>query len=569
MVINEELAEIFGEMADIQEIEGNRWESLAYRKVSANITALGEDIREIYKRNELRKIDGVGSAIEKKIQQYIQEGKIDAYEKLKQKYPVDFRNLRKIQGLGPKKIGALFVNLGVTDVESLKKAIEAHKVAGLPGFGEKTESNLLKGIEVYSRSGASRILLGRAYGDIESLRAYLDTTGLFDNLIVSGSARRMRETIGDLDILASSTRRKEAAEAFIGSEFVSGVVVSGESKITVNLKLGITCDLRFIDADSIGAALQYFTGSKDHNVHLRDVAISKGLKLNEYGLFRDERRIAGSDEKGIYESLGLAFIQPELRENTGEIEAAMNGSLPDIVNYGDIKSDLHMHTNDSDGRNSLEEMLDQAKKSGLEYLAMTNHSQGLKIAHGLDAERFSDLNARIEEESTRAGIPALKGVELEILMDGSLDLSPNTLDQMDYVLAALHQYVSSDRDENTGRIVKAIESGRINALAHPTGRLIGTREMYSIDLDAVVEKCIENKVFIEINGFPERSDLPADIVRRVHDSGVSFALGSDAHSISDLRFIRFAAAIARRGWLSPEKVVNVLNLNDFRKLITK
>ncbi|MCL4451868.1 MAG: DNA polymerase/3'-5' exonuclease PolX [Candidatus Thermoplasmatota archaeon] len=568
-MINEELAEIFGEMADIEEIEGNRWESLAYRKVSANITALGEDIREIYKRNELRKIDGVGSAIEKKIQQYIQDGKIDTYEKLKQKYPVDFRNLRKIQGLGPKKIGALFVNLGVTDIESLKRAIDAHKVAGLPGFGEKTEANLLKGIQVYSRSGASRILLGRAYGDIESLRSYLESTGLFDSLIIAGSARRMRESIGDLDILASSTRRKEAADAFINSEFVSGVVVSGESKITVNLKLGITCDLRFIDADSIGAALQYFTGSKDHNVHLRDLAIFRGLKLNEYGLFRGETRVAGSDEKGIYESLGLAYIQPELRENTGEIEAAMNGSLPGIVDYGDIKSDLHMHTNDSDGRNSLVEMLDHAKKSGLEYIAMTNHSVGLKIAHGLDAERFSELNARIDEESARIGIPALKGVELEILRDGSLDLSPNTIDQMDYVLAALHQYVSSNREENTGRIVKAIESGRINALAHPTGRLIGNREMYSIDLDAVVEKCIENKVFIEINGFPERSDLPADIVRRVHDSGVMFALGSDAHSISDLRFIRFAAAIARRGWLTREKIVNALNLNDFRKLLTK
>ena len=568
-MINDELAEIFSEMADIEEIEGNRWESLAYRKVAANLTALGEDVREIYKRNDLRKIDGVGSAIEKKIRQYIEEGKIDAYDKLKQKYPVDFRNLRKIQGLGPKKIAALFINLGVKDVESLKSAIDAHKVAGLPGFGEKTEANLLKGIEVYSKSGASRILLGRAYGDIQSLKSYLEGTGLFDNLIIAGSARRMRESIGDVDMLASSTRRGEASEAFIGSDFVSGVVVSGESKITVNLKLGITCDLRFIDADSIGAALQYFTGSKDHNVHLRDLAISKGYKLNEYGLFKGENRIAGKDEKGIYENLGLAFIEPELRENTGEIEAAMNGTLPDIVEYEDIKSDMHMHTNDSDGRNSLEEMLERAKKNGLEYLAMTNHSAGLKIAHGLDPERFSELNARIDDESKKLGMPALKGVELEILKDGSLDLTGNTLDQMDYVLAALHQYISKDRKENTSRIVRAIQSGRVNAIAHPTGRLIGTREPYNIDLDTVIEKCLENNVFIEINGFPERSDLPADIVRRIQNAGVRFALGSDAHSVADLRFIRFAAAIARRGWLTPDKVVNTLSLNDFKKLIRK
>jgi DNA polymerase (family 10) len=379
----------------------------------------------------------------------------------------------------------------------------------------------------------------------------------------------MRESIGDVDMLASSTRRREASEAFIGSEFVSGVVVAGESKITVNLKIGITCDLRFIDADSIGAALQYFTGSKDHNVHLRDLAVSKGYKLNEYGLFKGENRIAGRDEKSIYENLGLEFIEPELRENTGEIEAALNGTLPDIVKYEDIKSDLHMHTNDSDGRNSLEEMLERAKKNGLEYLAMTNHSAGLKIAHGLDPERFSELNARIEEESKKLGIPALKGVELEILRDGSLDLTGNTLDRMDYVLAALHQYISQDRKENTDRVVKAIQSGRVNAIAHPTGRLIGTREPYNIDLDTVIEKCLENHVFIEINGFPERSDLPADIVRRVQNAGVRFALGSDAHGVADLRFIRFATAIARRGWLTPDKVVNTLSLSDFKKLIGK
>jgi len=568
-VFNDKLAEIFSEMSDMQEIEGNRWESLAYRKVAANLEGLGEDIREIYKRNELRKIDGVGAAIEKKIQQYIREGKIDAYDRLKQKYPIDFRSLRKIQGLGPKKIAALFVSLRVTDIESLKAAIREHKIAALPGFGEKTEANLLKAIDVFSSVGTSRILLGRAYPDIEAMRAYLETTGLFDNVIVAGSTRRMRESIGDVDILVTSTRRKEAPDAFIKSEFVSSTVVSGESKITVNLKLGITCDLRFIDADSIGAALQYFTGSKDHNVHLRDLAISKGLKLNEYGLFRGDSKIAGKDEQGIYGSLGLSFIEPELRENTGEIEAAMKHDLPKIVNFKEIRSDLHMHTLDSDGKNTLEEMLLQSKKNGLEYVAMTNHSSSLKVAHGLDSQRFMELNAGIEEISSRLSFPVLKGVELEILRDGSLDLPVNSLEEMDYVLAALHQYVSPDRKENTDRIVKAIESGYIDALAHPTGRLIGSREPYNIDLDRVLDKCVENHVFLEINGFPERSDLPADIVRRVRGSGVKFALGSDAHSLSDLKFIRFATAIARRGWLSPDTIVNTLSLGNLKKLMAR
>jgi len=568
-VFNDELAWIFSEMGDMEEIEGNRWESLAYRKVAANLEGLGEDIREIYKRNELRKIDGVGAAIEKKIQQYIQHGKIDAYDRLKQKYPIDFRNLRKIQGLGPKKIAALFVNLGVTDIESLKSAIIGHKVAVLPGFGERTETNLLKGIEVLSTVGASRVLLGRAYPDIEAIIAYLNSTGLFDNVILAGSARRMRESIGDVDILVTSSRRKEASDAFIKSEYVSSTVVAGESKVTVNLKLGITCDLRFIDADSTGAALQYFTGSKDHNVHLRDLAVSKGLKLNEYGLFREDSRIAGKDERGIYESLGLEFIEPELRENTGEIDAAMKHELPAIVNFKEIKSDLHMHTLDSDGKNTLEDMLLNSRKNGLEYIAMTNHSTSLKVAHGLDSQRFNELNARIDEISSRLSIPVLKGVELEILRDGSLDLPGNSLKEMDYVLAALHQYVSQDRKENTDRIVKAIESGYIHGLAHPTGRLIGSREPYNIDLDRVLEKCVENHVFLEINGYPERSDLPADIVRRMRESGVKFALGSDAHSISDLKFIRFATAIARRGWLTPEAIVNTLSYSAFRKLLAR
>ena len=567
-MFNDELAEVFSELADMEEIEGQKWESIAYRRVAMSIAGLGEDIREISRRNELRKIDGVGAAIEKKIQQYIEEGRITIHDNLKKKYPVDFKQLRKIQGLGAKKIASLYVNLGITSVSDLRVAIESHKISKLPGFGEKTEMNLSKSLELSLSAGPTRIPLGKAYPDIMELKNFLDDSGLFDRVSVAGSTRRMKETIGDVDILAIARDKSKGAEVLVESDRVSGTVVRGESKITVNLKIGITCDLRLIEEGSFGAALQYFTGSKEHNIHLRNIAIASSMKLNEYGLFSGEKRIAGRTEAEIYAGLGMEYIEPELRENTGEIEASMNHTLPDIVGYEQIRGDTHAHTVDSDGSNTVEEMMLQARKNGLEYIVFTNHSKSLRVANGLDEAGFLELNRRIDEASSRLNYPALKGVELEILKDGGLDLGEAVLSEMDFVLASLHQFVTGDSAENTGRVVRAIQSGLVKGIAHPTGRLIGKREPYKLDMGRIMAECSAAGVCLEINGDPFRSDLPADLVRRARNAGVRFTLGSDAHNVADLTNLRFATAIARRGWLGKEQVMNTLSFENFRKIMS-
>lgn len=567
-MFNQDLATIFQEMGDMEEIEGNRWESLAYRKVAESILSLGEDVRELAKRGELKSIDGVGEKSEKKILQYINEGKITHYENLKGRYPIDFASLRRIQGLGPKRIHILFKELGVKSVEDLETSIKEGSIAKLSGFGQKSQDNLKKGVEIFKQGYSGRILLGRAYDEITHIRDSLHDSGLFTRVVIAGSFRRMKETIGDADILAVSEDRRKAADYFVSMEGVVGTVVKGESKVTVNLKMGITCDLRFIDANSFGAALQYFTGSKDHNVRLRDLAIGKQMKLNEYGLYSGDRNVASKEEEQIYQSLGLQYVQPELRENSGEIEAAVRGSLPVLVNYNEVRSDFHTHTSESDGKNTLEEMVSAAIARRFEYIAITDHSKSLKVANGLDELRFSKLHQEIDRVAEETGFKILKGVELEILKDGSLDLSNEMLDQMDFVLASLHQQVSTDRNANTKRVVTALRSGKVDALAHPTGRMIGSREPYSLDMEAIFQECADNKVFLEINGYPERSDLPSDLVKRARTFGVKFTLASDSHNRNDLRNLTFATAIARRGWLTSGDILNTKSFEEVKKLLS-
>ena len=564
-LINNDLRKIFEELGDIEEVEGNRWESLAYRKAAASISSLGEDVARIAERGELRKIDGVGPAIERKILQYIREGRIDKYDQMKKIYPVDFSTLRKIQGLGPKKIAQLFLRLGVKNLEDLQKAITENRIAGLEGFGQKSQENIARGVRLLVESGPERIPLGLVYDQVMAFRGRLLATGSFQRLEPAGSFRRMRDTLGDLDFLATAADRHAATDAILAMDDVKEVISRGESRVTVLLDIGLTCDFRFIGEESFGSAMQYFTGSKEHNIRMRDIAISMGLKLSEYGLFRNDERLEGSSEQKIYQKLVGQWIEPELRENNGEIEAAVSGNLPKLVSNDQIKGDLHAHTVDSDGKDSLEEMVNAAVGAGLSYIAITNHSRSLRVARGLDEGRFRMMNSQIDNMQNE-GIWVMKGVELEILRDGSLDLSGAVLDQMDYVVAALHQSIGTEQ-ENTSRVIKAIESGYVDAFAHPTGRLIGTRAPYDLNLDLIFEACRDNKVLLEINGQPERSDLPSDLVRRAAASGNMFVLGSDAHSVRDLRNLRFACAVARRGWLTPELVVNTMTADELRKLI--
>ncbi len=563
---NKDLAEKLNDIADILDIEGVNWEPRAYRTAALTISGLSEDISKVYKEGRLLELEGVGKSIANSIKEYVETGKISKYEELKKKYPIDFDSFRKIRGMGPKRAYTLYKKLGIKTVADLKKALDEGKIQKLEGFGKKSEEELKKSVESFMNVKNDRLLLGYVIEYANSLVDKLRKSGLFERVEIAGSMRRMRETIGDIDILAISEKPEVGMDFFSNMDEVKGIVVKGPTKTTVELGIGTTCDIRVLPKESFGAAMQYFTGNKDHNVKLRKIAISKGWKLNEYGLFKGKDSIAGKSEEEIYDKLGMDFIQPELRENTGEIEAAQEHRLPKIVNYTEVIGDLHAHTKDSDGMNSLEEMASAAEKRGLKYIAFTNHSKSLPVAHGLDEKRFTELNKKIDLFNEKSGIKILKGVELEILKDGSLDLRNDSLKELDFVIGAMHQNLNMSSKELTNRLVKAINSGRINTVAHPTDRIIGQREGLKLDFDKVMEACKKNDVLLEIDGYPERSDLPFDLVKKAKDYSIKFSLGSDSHRTEHLRFLGLATAIARRGWLEKKDVINTLEYKEVLKL---
>ena len=563
---NKDLAEKLNDIADILDIEGVKWEPRAYRTAALTISGLSEDISTVYKEGRLLELEGVGKSIANSIKEYIETGKIGKYTDLKKKYPIDFDSFRKIRGMGPKRVYVLYKKLGVKTVDDLKKALDEGKIQNIEGFGRKSEEELKKNLESFMNIKNDRLLLGYVIEYANALVEKLRKSGLFERVEIAGSMRRMRETIGDIDILALSEKPEAGMDFFSKMDEVKGIVVKGPTKTTVELGIGTTCDIRVLPKESFGAAMQYFTGNKDHNVKLRKIAISKNLKLNEYGLFKGKDFIAGKSEEEVYNKLGMDFIPPELRENTGEIEAAQEHKLPKIVDYNEIIGDLHAHTKDSDGMNSLEEMAYAAEKRGLRYIALTNHSKSLPVAHGLDEKRFSELNKKIDAFNEKSSIKILKGVELEILKDGSLDLKNESLKELDFVIGAMHQNLNMSGKELTARLIKAINSGMINTVAHPTDRIIGQREGLKLDFDRVMEACKKNDVLLEIDGYPERSDLPFDLVKKAKAYSIKFSLGSDSHRTEHLRFLGLAAAIARRGWLEKKDVINTFTYNDILKL---
>jgi DNA polymerase (family 10) len=563
---NEEIAQMFLDIADFLEIENVQWEPRAYRKAALTISSLPVDIKQIYEEGKLMDLEGIGSSISKSIEEYIKTGRMSKYDSLSKKYPLDLRAFRKIQGMGPKRAYALYKKLGIRSINDLKSALESGKIRKLEGFGEKSEMQLKHNLESFMKVKEERKMLGYVIDYFEALAREMRKNGPFFSVEIAGSTRRMKETVGDLDILATSDKPQKGMEFFTGMKQVKEIIVKGDTKTSVKLDIGINCDLRIVENGSFGAAMQYFTGNKDHNVKLRKIAISKGLKLNEYGLFKGSTSIAGATEEKVYETLGLKWIEPELRENTGEIEAARKGTLPKIVKYEEILGDLHVHTKDSDGANSLEEMVAAAEGFGHKFIAITNHSKGLRIANGLDEKRFSVFNNKIDKLNEKSNIKILKGVELEILKDGSVDLSAGVLKNMDFVIGAMHQNTNMPRKELTNRLIRAIESGLINTVAHPTGRKIGERAPFDLDYESIFEACKKNDVLLEIDGFPERSDLPFDMVKLAKVYGIRFSLGSDAHRDMQLRFIRMAGAIARRGWLEKRDVVNTMDYKDIQRL---
>lgn len=556
---NNEIAEIFGHISDMLNVLGeNPFKVRAYRNAAENILDLGEDIEDVAARDELTEIPGVGKDLAEKIDVYIKTGKIKEYEKLKEKVPLDLVDLLHIQGLGPKTLSLLFKELNVRDLAGLEKALGGDEILKFKGMGKKKIDDIKRGVEIF-RESKERTLLGVAVPLAEEIVSAIAKIPGTEGTILAGSIRRMRETVRDMDILTISDNTEAVVDAFTGMKFVKDVLASGSTKGSVILKEGMQADLRVVGPESYGAALMYFTGSKAHNVKLRTLATKKGLKINEYGVYKGEKRTAGETEKEMYKTLGLPYIPPELREDRGEIEAAIEGKLPDLIELEDIKGDLHTHTKWSDGRATIEEMAESALRLGYEYIAISDHSPSQTIANGLSIERLRAKQKELETVAKKfRNIKVLMGTEVDIKSDGTLDYPDNVLKELDVVIASVHSGFKMDRETMTNRIIRAVKNPYVHAIGHPTGRLLGERDPYDVDIDVVIEAAIEYGKALEVNGSYWRLDLNDLHARKAVDAGVKVIISTDAHSTDQLPFMRYGVGTARRGWVRKKDVLNAL-----------
>ena len=564
-MINKKISQMFNEIADLLELKGVDFKPRAYRKAARKIESMKKDISNYYEEDSIKDIEGVGDAMEKKIKEIIETGSLEYLDELHEELPEGLVEVMKVPGIGPKSAKKLHDELGVNDLDSLKRKAEEQKIRDIKGFGQKTEEKIIDGIEMLEKI-SGRHLLNEVIPVSEDIIEYLEDEAV--RIEKAGSLRRWKETIGDIDILATGDSEK-LMNKFVDHEEVEEVLVKGETKTSVRLVGGIQADLRVVDEESFGSALQYFTGAKEHNVPLRQIAIDKGYKLNEYGLFDKEtdEKIAGETEKEIYERLGMDWIPPEMRENRGEIEAAQKGELPELVKFEDIKGDLQSHTDWSDGQNTVFEMAKDAQRIGYEYLALTDHSQGLSVADGLTSEEIYQREIEIQEAQHDLNINILSGIEVDIKKDGSLDMDEATLKDLDIVLGAIHSNFNMEEKEQTERIVKAFETGLIDIFAHPTGRKIGEREGYEVDINELIDAALENDVILEINASPQRLDLDSLNAREAMERGVTISLGTDAHGLTHLDFMKYGVAIARRAWLKKDDIVNTCSYDELSDVL--
>ena len=563
---NSEIAEIFEHISDMLSVlDENPFKIRAYRNAATNILELSEDIEDVAARDELTEIPGVGKDLAEKIEAYIKTGKIKEYEKLREKVPLELVELLGIQGLGPKTLSLLFKELNVRNLAGLEKALGGEEILKFRGMGKKKIDDMKRGVEIFKES-KERTLIGAALPLAEEIVRDIAKIPGTEGTILAGSLRRMRETVRDMDILTISDNTETVVDAFTGMKFVKDVLASGSTKGSVMLREGMQADLRVVGPESYGAALLYFTGSKAHNVKLRTLAMKKGLKINEYGVYKGEKMIAGETEKEMYKTLGLPFIPPELREDRGEIEAAIEGKLPDLIELEDIKGDLHTHTKWSDGKATIEEMAESALRLGYEYIAITDHSPSQTIANGLSIDR---LRAKQKELETAAkkfkNIKVLMGTEVDIKSDGTLDYPDNVLKELDVVIASVHSGFKMERQTMTNRIIKAIKNPYVHALGHPTGRLIGERDPYDVDIDLVIEAALEYGKALEVNGSYWRLDMNDLHARKAVDAGVKVIISTDAHSTDQLPFMRYGVGTARRGWVEKKDVLNSLPYKELKE----
>lgn len=559
---NEKIAQILYEIADLLELKGVEFKPRAYRRAARSIEELDKDVVVLYKDGELQEIPGVGQAIAKKVVEIVRSGDLNYLKQLREEFPAGLLQIMEVPEIGPKTTMKLYKDLRITNLHELKKAAEEHKVRELRGFGERSEETILKGIRLLEqRSG--RMLLGYAYFYAKDIIDYLISTGGYRLISVAGSLRRMRETIGDVDILVGSDEPGKVMDAFTSNPKVSEVLAKGETESSIRLKDGIQVDIRVVATESYGAALQYFTGSKEHNIALRSYAIDKGLKINEYGVFKKDtdERIASKTEEEVYASLDMETMPPEIRENRGEIKAAIDHRLPSLIELGDIKGDLHVHSTMSDGSATVEEIALEARRIGYEYVGIADHSESLKVARGVSRENLvKNIDAVRKISERMEGIRVLTGAEVEIRGDGSLDYPDNLLSDLDFVVGAVHSGFRMGEKEMTNRIVTAMSNEYLTILAHPTGRVIEQREPFQVDLDTIMDTALENQVFLEVNALPERLDLNDLNCKRAKDRGATLCIGTDAHSVPQLSYMIFGVATGRRGWLETNDVVNTLSL---------
>ncbi len=569
-VLNREIADIFSKTADFLEIKGeNPFKVRAYRNAARIIQNMGRSLESLVEEGfDLTRLPGIGQDLASYIEEIVKTGKFSKLEELKKELPEGLEELLSIEGLGPKRIRTLYETFHITSLKDLAKVAESGEIYKLKGFGPKLVEKILKGIRLAKKSGRRfRFDVAKPYA--EDLRAYLSKFEGVLRVKVAGSYRRRKETVGDLDILVVSDNWEKTSDYFVKYPKVKEIVSKGETRSTIILNNDLQVDLRSVPKESYGSALHYFTGSKAHNIKIRKMAIDRGWKINEYGIFEGDRKIAGESEEQMYEMMGLCFIEPELREDRGEIEACLKHSLPKLINLSDIKGDLHIHTTYTDGKASIKEMAFKAYEKGYKYIAITDHSKHLTVAKGLDEKRLLEQIEEIEKLNEELDIEILKGIECDILEDGSLDLSDEVLKRLDVVLGAVHFKFNLSKEKQTDRVIRAIKNPYLNIIAHPTGRVIGHRNAYELDMDKIFEACAKEGVFLEINAQPERLDLNDILAREAKNRGVKLSIATDSHDIGCLDFMEYGVNQARRGWIEREDVINTLDLKDLKRLLKR
>lgn len=580
-MVNYNLAKILREISVLLEMKGVDFKPQAYEKAAHSIEMLEQDVREIYKDGGIKALEdipGVGRGIAERIEEYLKTHHIKDYNKLKNQIPVKIDELFSVEGVGPKMILRLYKELGIKTRAQLEKAAKEGWLENIEGFGKKTEENILRSIE-FLKKEHGRFILGFVMPQVQAIIEKIKKVDGVERAEFAGSIRRMQETVGDLDILVISKKSSKVMDFFVSMPEVEAVYSKGKTKSSVRLKMGMDADLRVLLPESFGAALQYFTGDKYHNIQLREVAIKQGYKLNEYGLWKGNppsrkssegkgKFVAGQTEEEIYEALGMKWMEPELRTNHGEIEVAIAGNLPKLIEYDELKGDLQVQTDWTDGDNSIKEMAEAAKKLGLEYICITDHTKSLAMTGGNDEKGLLKEMAEIDKVQKQVSeIKILKGAEVNIMKDGSLDIDDETLAKLDVVGAAVHSHFNLSEKDQTERIIRAMENPNVDVIFHPTGRVIQRRDAYKVDMDALLKAAKRTKTVMEIDAYPDRSDLKDEYIRKAVEMGVKLSIDTDAHSVYHFQYLEYGIAQARRGWATKADIINTRSWQEMLKLL--